>query len=131
MCGTQDPDGFYPYSPTRCKKCFAQETRDVRHRNKERAIELKGGACQLCGYKKCLDALVFHHRDPATKNEQLRMGQSQHVYSVTGFVRTWDLIEKEIAKCVLVCKNCHSEIEAGLVDVGIIPSVGAVDGPRG
>jgi len=32
-------------------------------------------------------------------------------------IRTWDIMAKELEKCVLVCSNCHSEINAGLVDV--------------
>ena len=40
-----------------------------RHRKKKTAwIESKGGACQLCGYNKCIQALCFHHIDPAQKD---------------------------------------------------------------
>jgi formate-dependent nitrite reductase cytochrome c552 subunit len=34
-----------------------------------------------------------------------------------GFSRSWASIKSEIAKCVLVCANCHREIEIGLVKV--------------
>jgi len=117
MCGIQESDKFYTYNPTRCKKCFAAEMKEVRHGNKQRAIKIKGGACQVCSYDKCPNNLVFHHIDPSTKNEKLRMKKTQHVYSVTGFVRTWGLIEKEIEKCVLLCRNCHGEVESGLISI--------------
>jgi len=104
-----------------CKICHAKDVRDVRLKNKRRAVESKGGACQVCGYNRCLNNLVFHHLDAKTKSNKLRMkNRSGHVHSVTGFVRKWDLIEKEIKKCVLVCKNCHGEIEAGLLDISAI-----------
>ena len=43
--------------------------------------------------------------DPAQKSFSL---------SVKGLCYAWDTILKEAKKCVLLCKNCHAEIEAGL-----------------
>src|ERR1039458_9917700 len=34
---------------------------------KQRAIELKGSQCAICGYNKCLRALEFHHLDQYEK----------------------------------------------------------------
>ena len=36
---------------------------DLRTRRKLRAIEYKGGCCQMCGYKTNSAALQFHHHD--------------------------------------------------------------------
>ena len=29
---------------------------------------------------------------------------------------TWDTIKKELDKCICVCRNCHAEIHAGLIN---------------
>ncbi len=61
---------------------------------KQDKIALFGGKCALCGYDKCVDALVFHHKDPKTK-------ESEKDWSKEGF-------KKE--NYILVCANCHAEI---------------------
>ncbi len=71
-------------------------------------MELKGGKCELCGYKSCIWALDFHHLDEKTKSFSL---------SVRGLTRSWALIKNEVEKCVLVCANCHREIHAGVADL--------------
>lgn len=76
-----------------------------RKNSKEKAVELKGGKCQFCGYNKCVQALDFHHLDMSQK--------SAGVSSI--FHMSWDKIEAEIDKCVLVCANCHGEIHDGLI----------------
>ncbi len=73
-----------------------------RRTNKRRAVEYKGGKCERCGYDKCVAALHFHHLDPATK----LFGIAQ-----SGWGRSWTQIQREIEKCMLVCANCHAEIE--------------------
>jgi hypothetical protein len=65
-----------------------------------------GGCCVLCGYSKCIAALHFHHRDPGTKRFALAGG---------GVSRSLEAAREEAAKCVLVCANCHAELEAGAV----------------
>lgn len=72
------------------------------------AVEYKGGRCQVCGYDKCPRALEFHHLEPLAKSFGL---------SERGMTRSWDKTRAEADKCVLVCANCHREIEAGLVKV--------------
>ena len=49
--------------------------------------------------------LHFHHVDPATKEFEVNMGRGKSLAS----------FRREAAKCVLVCANCHGEIEAGLI----------------
>ena len=74
---------------------------------KQRLVDLKGGKCELCGYSRCLRALTFHHLNPATKR-----------FNVAGsLARSWDSLVEEIARCVLVCENCHREVEAGMTNV--------------
>jgi hypothetical protein len=35
---------------------------------KIKAIEYKGGKCEICGYNKCIRSLCFHHKNPLEKN---------------------------------------------------------------
>src|SRR5688572_27043090 len=70
----------------------------LRHERKKRAVELKGGKCELCGYNKCLRALTFHHPDPNIKN-----------FSISdNHVKNWEKLKEEILKCRLLCSNCHA-----------------------
>lgn len=67
-------------------------------------VEEAGGACQACGYDRFIGNLVFHHVDPAQKEFPMS----------TGSGKSLDRFRKEARKCVLLCHNCHGEIEAGL-----------------
>ena len=66
---------------------------------KQRAIDMLGGACSICGYNKCNDALDFHHIDPAIKVHEIKYFS----------MMSWEKIENEVKKCVLLCANCHRE----------------------
>ena len=79
-----------------------------RRKIKEMAIAYKGGKCQVCGYKRYQGALNLHHRNPATK--EFSIGDK-------GYTRACEKVKKELDKCVLVCANCHREVEAGIVNV--------------
>ena len=72
-----------------------------RHRRIKKAVDLKGGECNRCGYSKCIRSLQFHHTDPALKQFELN--------SRTMLSHSWDSIVKELDKCELLCANCHSE----------------------
>ena len=92
--------GYY-----RCKRCRAE--RIVRHRRrlKELLVAEAGGGCSACGYDRCPTALEFHHVDPQTKRIQL----SGH-----GMTLSLATLRAEAAKCVLLCSNCHAEVESGI-----------------
>ncbi len=94
------PDGAY-----RCGKCASAWVIKNRQKKKERLVQEFGGQCTVCGYKKYAGALDFHHTNPKNKSFAL---------SVKGLSYSWESLLKEAKKCVLVCKNCHTEIEAGL-----------------
>jgi len=60
------------------------------------AIKLERG-CADCGYNAHAEALDFDHLPGAIKRyEVAQMGRSG-----------WATIEAEIAKCEVVCSNCH------------------------
>jgi hypothetical protein len=92
---------FYQNGRTKyCIKCRNEKRKAKRNELKRRAVEALGGKCQCCGYNKCLAALEFHHLDPKIKDFELSQRDS------------WDKIEVELKKCVLLCSNCHKEAHA-------------------
>lgn len=97
------PDGGY-----RCVKC-AQEAVMKRRRAVKRALVREaGGRCAICGYDRHVAALEFHHVDPSAKS----FGLSLH-----GITRSLDELRSEAAKCILLCGNCHAEVEAGFTSL--------------
>jgi 5-methylcytosine-specific restriction endonuclease McrA len=89
----------------RCKKCRMQRVVEWRRRTKLRLVEEAGGACRICGYDRYSGALHFHHVDPSAKE-----------FAISRKGLTWSLakMRAEVAKCVLLCSNCHAEVEAGI-----------------
>jgi hypothetical protein len=73
-------------------------------------IEEAGGRCVLCGYDRCAGALQFHHVDPAEKAFGI---------SGQGVPRALDRARAEATKCVLLCANCHAEVERGFADLPV------------
>lgn len=95
--------GYY-----RCKTC---RKNGVAKRRRRALAMLKaefGGKCAICGYSKYLGALQFHHLDPKEKG----FGISQ-----SGEPKALEKLREEARKCILLCANCHAEVEAGLVDI--------------
>lgn len=88
-----------------CAACRAGAVTRYRQEAKRRLVAEAGGACQLCGYDRCIRALHFHHREPATKRFAL---------SSRGLGHSMAALRKEAAKCVLLCSNCHMEVESGV-----------------
>jgi DNA-binding transcriptional ArsR family regulator len=97
------PDGNY-----RCSKCRTASVSAWRRRVKRRLVERAGGRCVLCGYDRHPAALHFHHVDPTTKSFVL----SRH-----GVTRSFNEAAAEADKCVLLCGNCHAEVEAGHIEL--------------
>lgn len=74
-------------------------------REKQKAVNYKGGKCVCCGYSGCLAAMDFHHLNPKAKEG----------YGTGALVAHWtfERNKPEIDKCELVCVRCHREIHAG------------------
>ncbi len=68
---------------------------------KRRCVEYSGGKCERCGYDKCMASLDFHHIDPTQKEFSICQA-NRHT--------NWEKIQKELDKCMLLCKNCHYEL---------------------
>ena len=77
-----------------------------RQRTKQKLVELHGGKCNVCGYNKCVRNLHFHHKDPSKKE-----------FSITAQTKSFERLELEASKCVLLCSNCHGEVHDGLIQI--------------
>jgi transposase/transcription elongation factor Elf1 len=93
-------DGTY-----RCKRCRSESVARRRRKMKETIVAEAGGGCCICGYDRYIGALEFHHVDPREKRLTL---------SGNGVTLSMDTLRAEAGKCVLVCSNCHAELEAGV-----------------
>lgn len=92
----------------RCKVCRKERVSEWRRRVKRRLVDEAGGACTICGYDTCVAALEFHHLDPSTKRFAL---------SRQGVTRSFAEAQAEARKCLLLCSNCHAEVESGVTQI--------------
>lgn len=88
----------------RCACCTVESVSDRRRRIKQILVDEAGGSCVACGYSDCVGVLQFHHVDPASK--RFHVGRE-------GVTRSLDRARAEARKCVLLCANCHAEVELG------------------
>lgn len=84
-------------------KPASQEKRRIRQRQhvlkmRLRAIAEKGGKCEHCQQAFHHSAMDFHHVDPSTKETKGKGIPSNS---------SWASIQKELAKTILLCANCH------------------------
>jgi len=94
-----------------CRKCSSLKTMEhrkhtsydylrIKRNNKIKALEYKGQQCEFCGiafngYNEVI--FDFHHINPEDKE-----------YEPSSLMAlSWDMIEKELDKCLLLCSNCH------------------------
>jgi transposase len=98
-----DSCGYY-----RCKRCRTEAVIRRRRKVKQLLVAEAGGCCQLCGYDRYVGALEFHHVDPARKSFGL---------SIRGLTPSIATLRVEAQKCVLLCSNCHAEVEGGLASL--------------
>jgi len=90
----------------RCGQCRMEAVAKRRRSLKRILVEEAGGGCMLCGYSRCHRALEFHHLDPKAKQ-----------FQITSHTRSLARLREEASKCVLLCSNCHAEVEAGIAAV--------------
>ncbi len=81
----------------------------IRVEKKARVVNAIGGACQVCGYSKLFNNLVFHH----TGNKSFELDSRRFQYAMNKLL-------DEIEKCVLICHNCHGEVHANLIDEELV-----------
>lgn len=89
------------------KKKSKSKRKKTRKELKQKAVDYKGGGCEICDYDRCLAALTFHHRNPAEKD----FGISEIINIIN-----WSKIKRELDKTHLLCVRCHQEVHHGLID---------------
>jgi len=92
--------GYY-----RCAKCRSEAVSRRRRKVKEILVAEAGGCCAICGYDSCLGALEFHHLDPGEKRLEI---------NAKGVALAIAKLRAEAKKCLLLCANCHAEVERGV-----------------
>lgn len=100
--------GYY-----RCRRCRAEAVSRRRRKMKEILVREAGGACVVCGYAGNMRALHFHHVRPHEKRIEI---------NAKGAALSLATLRAEALKCVLVCSNCHAEIEDGVVALPVTMS---------
>ncbi len=106
-CGEANPENFYGRMKKTCSKCHNLRTGKTGKNNRLFAVKTLGGKCMTCGYSKYTGSLDIHHLDPNIKDKNFDC------------LRGWckERILAEIEKCVLLCRNCHAEVHAGIIDL--------------
>jgi len=107
QCGEIDPAKFYGRKRTMCGSCHNAYTTKVGQEKRLKAITYSGGQCQLCGFNEHPYALDFHHRDRSAKDPKYK--------SMRGW--SWARTLAELKKCILLCKNCHAAVHAGIKEI--------------
>lgn len=77
---------------------YAQSSKNARFRRKQKIIELKNKPCTDCGVRYPHYVMQFDHID------------DNKIDSVSKLMikSSWQTVLDEIAKCELVCANCHA-----------------------
>ena len=88
----------------RCRRCRSESVSAHRRRLKRQLVAEGGGRCLICGYAGSMRALEFHHLDPAQKTL---------TFAAHGVTLALERLREEARKCVLLCSNCHAEVEDG------------------
>lgn len=105
ICGNKLKGKQTYFCSIKCKNKAHQSYQFQKERGLNRKlqlIQLLGGKCSICGYKRNMAALTFHHENSLMKKFKL------DVRSLSN--RTLSKIENELKKCILLCHNCHAEL---------------------
>jgi hypothetical protein len=102
-CGENDPNKFFGNKTTVCAKCHSKSTLEKGRANRQYMLSKLGNACINCGFDKWKASLDIHHLDPSKKDV---------AFSVARYW-TRTRINKELMKCVLLCRNCHAAHHSG------------------
>ena len=112
------PDGLTWY----CKDCVkhgdrkryiainGERDRNLRQQLKNDYIEKMGGGCARCGYSEFIAALDFHHTEDKEGQISVLMGHAIPALKPEKLAA----LEQELAKCILLCTNCHRGLHAGM-----------------
>lgn len=82
------------------KSCNSCRLKVRRARVRDMIFTLVEPRCSRCGYDRSTAALHFHHRRPGDKKFGI----------ADAYCRSLAAIKAELAKCDIVCANCHAEL---------------------
>ena len=111
VCRRHGEIEFHRYSAGRdryvykCKRCVGEAVTRRHRKVRSLLIAEAGGRCAVCGYDRCAVNLHFHHVDPKRKSFGITAASGKSLAAYRA----------EARKCVLVCANCHGEIETGTI----------------
>ena len=86
--------------------CAGCRTKVRRYRVKQAAVTLLGGKCGHCGWSGNIAAFEFHH---VTGDKSFAIGKMTQ--------KSWAVVKRELAKCKLLCANCHHIEHSNNTDV--------------
>lgn len=91
----------------------AEREARLRRDRKARAVTRMGERCFACDRSGPHQLFEFHHLDASEKDFGI---------SEDGIMRRWEKVIAELAKCVMLCANCHREVHAGVreLDEGLL-----------
>lgn len=79
--------------------------KQARKQVKNLLVDAFDSRCGYCGEIFPIEVFEFHHIDPSTKNFEVAQGIAKH--------SSWEKLTKEVAKCVMLCANCHRMLHHG------------------
>lgn len=98
------------YCSIKCKNAVHQSYPQQKKRGLTRKlyfVKLLGGMCTRCGYSTNLAALAFHHLGGKEIKLDTRSLSNRKI----------EPIRIEVAKCKLLCHNCHAELHNPTLDL--------------
>lgn len=101
------------YCKTKPNQKIAVKALKLRTREFVKSTKLSKG-CVICGYNKSARALHFHHMNPENKNFDICWAAREKMAKYK--------IQNEIDKCVVLCANCHAEVEDGITIIPVSSS---------
>jgi HNH endonuclease len=89
---------------TEARKALCRAADERRRQERKLFVISHKQKCLRCGFSENPVALQFHHRDPALKSFELSKSKN----------KTLEILKEEIAKCDVLCANCHAIVEDDL-----------------
>jgi hypothetical protein len=118
-CGETNPQLFSGHKKSLCTKCsfynFSKyskystkyvNVKEWRKNTKLKLFEGFGGKCSYCGIIDDPIIYDFHHLIPSEKE-----------FVLTGKIRKWDSLLREVKKCTMLCGPCHRKLHAGTIEL--------------
>jgi hypothetical protein len=106
-CGETRSDKFYGNKTQICAICHNKYNHENGKKKRKKALVYLGNKCIHCGYDKYDCSLEIHHINPKEKDTAF---DTMRYWS-------WERLEKELQKCILLCKCCHAAYHNGYIEV--------------